>query len=159
MVIHLSASHSLIERYRPRFGRPVSFSRAVGSTAFRALRFAPFEPFPYAVEVGATWLAASAQRTGINAEAKLLMFGHAFETWDAARVDLRTDARNERSRHAIRAVGARFEGVLRNWQPSLVQGEEGRYRDSAMFSVTAEEWPSTAALLRRRLAQRDPSAT
>jgi len=57
------------------------------------------------------------------------------------RVDLKTDARNARSRAEILRLGATFEGVLRRWQPSLVEGEEGLYRDSAMFSVTKDEWP------------------
>jgi RimJ/RimL family protein N-acetyltransferase len=96
---------------------------------------------PYAVEIGGTWLAATAQRTGINSEAKFLLLRHAFETWGVARVDLKTDARNERSRAAILRLGATFEGVLRSWQPSLVQGEQDRYRNSAMFSITREEWP------------------
>ena len=88
-----------------------------------------------AIEIGFTWLAASAQGTGINAEAKLLLFTYAFETLGVVRVDLKTDARNERSRAAIAATGAQFEGVLRSWSPSWVPGEEGKLRDSALFSV------------------------
>jgi N-acetyltransferase len=107
----------------------------------------------FAVEVGGTWLAASAQRTGINAEAKLLLLTHAFETVAVARVDLKTDARNQRSRQAIERIGARFEGVLRNWGPSHAPGEEGRLRDSAMFSVTAAEWPDVKSRLAGRLAR------
>ena len=104
----------------------------------------------YAVEIGWTWLAASAQRTGINAEAKLLLLTHAFDTLRLARVDWKTDARNERSRQAIERLGARFEGVLRGWSPSHAPGEEGRLRDSAMFSVTAAEWPDVKAHLAAR---------
>jgi RimJ/RimL family protein N-acetyltransferase len=96
---------------------------------------------PFAAEIGGTWLGAQFQRTGINSEAKLLLLGYAFEVWNVARVDLKSDARNERSRAAILRLGATFEGVLRQWQPSLVVGEEGLYRDTAMFSVTQEEWP------------------
>jgi RimJ/RimL family protein N-acetyltransferase len=66
---------------------------------------------------------------------------HAFEVWGVARVDIKTDARNEQARRAIERLGARPEGVLRSWQPSLVPGEEGRLRDTAMYSVVAEEWP------------------
>ena len=111
----------------------------------------------FAVEIGWTWLAASAQRTGINAEAKLLLLTHAFETLRVARVDLKTDARNQRSRQAIARLGARFEGVLRSWSPSHVPGEEGRLRDSAMFSVTAAEWPDVKAHLAARVARRAAS--
>ncbi|NGN66331.1 GNAT family N-acetyltransferase [Streptomyces sp. A7024] len=105
-----------------------------------------------AIEVGFTWLAASAQGTGINAEAKLLLFRHAFETWGVARVDLKTDARNARSRAAIESVGARFEGVLRNWSRSWAPGEDGKLRDSAIFSITADEWPDCRARLEKRVA-------
>jgi N-acetyltransferase len=107
----------------------------------------------FAVEIGGTWLAASAQRTGINTEAKLLLLTHAFEVLRVERVDLKTDARNQRSRQAIERLGARFEGVLRNWGPSHAPGEEGRLRDSAMFSVTAAEWPDVKAHLAGRLAR------
>ena len=106
---------------------------------------------PYAVEIGGTWLAASAQRTGINIEAKLLLLTHAFDTWSVGRVDFKTDARNERSRGAIAALGATFEGILRNWQPSHAPGEEGRLRDSAMYSITAVEWPAVRSHLNERL--------
>ncbi|HEX3840137.1 MAG TPA: GNAT family protein [Acidimicrobiales bacterium] len=126
--------------------------RSVGSTSFLNLRFKPDHPDPFAVEIGWTWLGASAQRTGINTETKLLLLEHAFATWSVARVDLKTDARNTRSRRAIEALGAQFEGVLRNWQPSLVVGEEGRYRDSAIFSILDSEWPATEARLRKRLS-------
>jgi RimJ/RimL family protein N-acetyltransferase len=126
--------------------------RAVGSTSYLSIRFRPEKPDPFAVEIGSTWLGASAQRTGINTETKLLLLEHAFTTWSVARVDFKTDARNVRSRNAIEALGAQFEGVLRNWQPSLVVGEEDRHRDSAMFSILDSEWPDTEARLRKRLS-------
>lgn len=69
---------------------------------------------PDAVEIGATWLASSAQRTGINTEAKLLMLTHAFGTWRVHRVRLTTDARNARSRNAIERLGAHLDGILRS---------------------------------------------
>lgn len=116
--------------------------RAVGCTAYWELRRWPTGEDLCAVEIGWTWLAASAQRTGINREAKLLLFSHAFEVLGVARVDLKADARNERSRRAIAGVGATFEGVLRNWSRSHAEGEAGRLRDSAMYSVVASEWPA-----------------
>lgn len=127
--------------------------RAVGVTAYWDPRRWPGRDELFAIEIGWTWLAASAQRTGINAEAKLLLFEYAFETMGVTRVDLKTDARNERSRRAIERSGARFEGVLRQWSRSHAPGEEGRLRDSAMFSVIAAEWPATKVALRRRLAR------
>lgn len=127
--------------------------RAVGCTAYWDPRFWPGRSQLYAIEIGWTWLAASAQRTGINVEAKLLLLEYAFETLGVVRVDLKTDARNERSRRAIERLGAQFEGVLRNWSQSHAPGEQGLLRDSAMFSVIASEWPPTKATLCRRLAQ------
>jgi RimJ/RimL family protein N-acetyltransferase len=128
--------------------------RAVGCTSYCTPRFYPERPGCYAVEIGWTWLAASAQRTGINAEAKLLLMTYAFETLGVARVDLRTDARNEQSRRAIAGLGAQFEGILRSSSPSRAPGEEGRLRDSAMFSVIAAEWPAVRARLTVRRVSR-----
>ncbi|WP_354637761.1 GNAT family N-acetyltransferase [Kitasatospora camelliae] len=127
--------------------------RVVGATSYWDPRPWPDGEGLCAVEIGFTWLAASAQGTGINTEAKYLLFRHAFEEWEVARVDLKTDARNGRSRAAMEAAGARFEGVLRNWSGSWVPGEEGRLRDSAMFSVVAAEWPDCRAGLEQRIAR------
>jgi RimJ/RimL family protein N-acetyltransferase len=130
----------------------VATGRAVGATSFWEPRCWRSDDRLDAVEVGFTWLAASAQGTGINAEAKLLLFRHAFEVWGVQRVDLKTDARNERSRAAIQSVGARFEGVLRNWSRSWAPGEDGLLRDSAIFSLTAQEWPQCRQRLEERVA-------
>jgi N-acetyltransferase len=124
----------------------------VGATAFWNPRAWPGREDLYAVEIGWTWLAASAQRSGINSEAKLLLLQHAFEELGVSRVELKTDARNQRSRRAIEGLGAQFEGVLRNWSPSHVPGEEGKLRDSAMFSVTDAEWPTVKSTLSARIA-------
>ncbi|GAB2835595.1 GNAT family protein [Actinoallomurus bryophytorum] len=126
--------------------------RAVGCTALWDPRTWPGSDDLRAIEVGWTWLAASAQGRGINAEAKFLLFTYAFETLGVVRVDLKTDARNGRSCRAIERLGARFEGVLRSWSPSWAPGEEGLLRDSAMFSVIAGEWPAVKAALAARLA-------
>ncbi|GGU05930.1 GNAT family N-acetyltransferase [Streptomyces coeruleorubidus] len=125
--------------------------RAVGATAYLEPRSWFSDDQLDAVEVGFTWLARSAQGTGVNTEAKFLLFRHAFEEWGVSRVDLKTDARNSRSRAAIESVGARFEGVLRNWSRSWAPGEEGRLRDSAIFSVTAPEWPGCRERLEERV--------
>ena len=102
--------------------------------------------------IGFTWLSASAQGTGINAEAKLLLMRHAFCGLGVERVDFATDARNARSRRALEALGATFEGVLRNWSVSWAPGEEGQLRDSAMYSVIAAEWDLVRTRLTGRLA-------
>lgn len=116
----------------------------VGSTRFLALR-----PEHRSVEIGWTWLHPSAWGTGANVEAKLLQMRHAFETWGCRRVELKTDALNERSRGALEALGATFEGVHRKHM--LVRG--GENRDSAWYSVVDDEWPAVQARLESRLAQ------
>jgi N-acetyltransferase len=128
--------------------------RVVGVTRFLTIRRAPRASSPYAVEVGGTWLAASAQRTGINTEAKYLLLGYAFEVLGVGRVDLKTDARNDRSRNAIARIGATFEGILRHWQPSLVPGEEGLLRDSALYSIIDREWPDVREHIESLVASR-----
>ncbi|TYB47637.1 GNAT family N-acetyltransferase [Nonomuraea sp. PA05] len=130
----------------------VADGRTVGCTALWDPRTWPDRPGVRAIEIGFTWLAASAQGTGINAEAKLLLMTYAFETLGVARVDLKTDARNLRCRHALQRLGIPFEGVLRSWSMSWAPGEEGRLRDSAMFAVTTAEWPTVRAVLRARLS-------
>jgi N-acetyltransferase len=93
--------------------------------------------FPDACEIGYTWLASSAIRTGANTEAKLLMLRHAFEVWQVLRVCLHTDARNLRSRTAIERIGAQFEGVLRAHRMAA----DFIPRDSCRYSIVAAEWP------------------
>jgi RimJ/RimL family protein N-acetyltransferase len=101
------------------------------------------------VEIGSTWLNPSAWRTGVNVETKLLMLGHAFEALGCVRVELKTDARNQRSRAAMAALPAQFEGVMRS---HMIVPDVG-LRDSAYFSVIEEEWPEVRANLRRRLSR------
>ena len=131
----------------------VSDGAPVGCTAFWDPRPWPDREEIAAINIGWTWLAASAQRTGINREAKLLLLTHAFEELGLVRVDVTTDARNERSRAAIERLGARFEGVLRKWSVSHAPGEEGKLRDTAMFSITDEEWPAVKSGLAARIAR------
>jgi N-acetyltransferase len=104
---------------------------------------------PDVAEIGWTWLAASAQRTPINTEAKLLMLAHAFDVWRVHRVSLMTDARNQRSRNAILRIGARFDGVLRAARPA----SDGAIRDTAAFSILEAEWPAVRAKLQARHTQ------
>ena len=99
------------------------------------------------IEIGSTWIGASAQRTVVNSEAKLLMLSHAFDVMDVHRVVLNTDARNERSRAAIARLGATFEGVLHGFR----YGVEGTPRDTATFAIRACEWPEVRARLEARV--------
>lgn len=106
---------------------------------------------PDTCEIGHTWLAAGAIRTGANTEMKRLMLGHAFEGWQVQSVCLHTDVRNERSRRAMERIGARFEGVLRAHRLSV----ECLPRDSARYCITAAEWPAIRQRLDQMLAVRD----
>lgn len=130
----------------------VADGRPVGCTRFMELRSWWGRGVPDEVEIGGTWLAADAQRSPINTEAKLLLLTHAFETWGVVRVAICTDARNERSRRAIERLGARPDGILRHHRPSAVAGEEGRPRDSALYSITDDDWPGVRAGLLARSA-------
>ena len=116
--------------------------RPVGSTRYIALR----EPHR-GLEIGWTWLSPAVWRSGANVEAKLLMLTHAFEDVGCVRVEFKTDARNERSRAALAALPAQFEGIFRRHM--IVPGG---LRDSAFYSVIDSEWPAVRANLQRRLA-------
>jgi RimJ/RimL family protein N-acetyltransferase len=102
---------------------------------------------PDSVEIGYTWLAASAQRTDCNTEAKLLLFTHAFERWRVHSVSLRTDERNLRSRRAMERLGCVFEGVRRAHLPA----SDGTARSSAYYSIVASEWPAAKERIERLL--------
>jgi RimJ/RimL family protein N-acetyltransferase len=130
--------------------------RVVGTTSYSEIR--PWQwpegsalqrhGRPDVVEIGYTWLAASAQRTRCNTEAKYLLLHHAFEVWDVHRVAFRTDVRNEISRAAIERLGAKLEGIRRADKP----GRDGNVRDSIFFSIVRSEWRAVRAALERRLA-------
>ena|SRR5579864_1654070 len=117
----------------------------IGSTRYLALR-----PEHRGLEIGFTWLTPSAWNTGANAEAKLLLMGHAFEPLGCMRVEFKTDARNERSRRALEALGCRFDGIFPKHM--LVQG--GDVRDSAWYSVVDDDWPAVRERLRARVERR-----
>jgi RimJ/RimL family protein N-acetyltransferase len=104
---------------------------------------------PSVAEIGSTWYSASAQRTAVNTEAKLLLLSHAFDVWSALRISFKTDARNTASRNAIERLGAQFEGIRRAHVPAV----DGTIRDSAYFSIIRAEWPSIRDRLVARLAR------
>ncbi len=131
--------------------------RVIGSTRFGDIQFWNWpegskyqrgEHLPDSVEIGWTWLAADAQRTGVNTEAKLLMLTLAFESWNVHRVRLRTDSRNERSSNAIERLGARFDGVVRADSAAF----DGEIRDTAIYSIVDSEWPDVKNGLAKRLS-------
>lgn len=115
---------------------------AVGSTSYHH-----FRPHDGVIEIGSTWLNPRAWGTGVNAEAKLLMLQYAFETLGCVRVEFKTDVRNARSRAALAALPAQFEGVLRKQINIPGIG----VRDSAFFSVVDDEWPGVRENLLSRL--------
>ncbi len=105
---------------------------------------------PDACEIGYTWLASSAIRTGANTEAKLLMLTHAFEVWEMLRVCFHADVRNQRSRAALERIGGKFEGILRAHRMAA----DFIARDSARFSIVAAEWPEVKQKLSKLLDPR-----
>jgi N-acetyltransferase len=116
---------------------------AIGSTSYCLI-----QPEHRVVEVGWTFLTPSRWRTGANSEAKLLMLRHAFDDLGCQRVQIVTDARNERSRAAIASLPAQFEGIHRD--DRLLR--DGTRRSSAFYSILDSEWPTVEAALTRRLA-------
>lgn len=104
------------------------------------------------VEIGSTWYRASAQRTALNTEAKLLLLTHAFEAWRCIAVEFRTHVFNHASRTAIARLGAKQDGILRNHQIVQHPAAHGSLRDTVVFSIIETEWPAVRAHLRARLA-------
>ncbi len=115
----------------------------LGSSTYLAPR-----PIHDGLEIGNTWLTPAVWRTGVNVEAKLLMLGFAFEELGCMRVELKTDARNERSRGAMEALPAKFEGIFRKHMLMPITG----VRDSAYYSIVDDEWPAVRKNLEKRLA-------
>ena len=121
-----------------------STGRVIGST-----RYMNIDVTNRRREIGATWIAKPWQRTAINTEAKYLMLRHAFETLGCVRVELKTDALNQKSRSAILRIGAKEEGTLRRHIVTWT----GRIRDSVYFSVLDSEWPQVKAALAAKLTR------
>lgn len=114
----------------------------VGATTFTSI-----EPSVPRVEIGSTWTARSAQRTGLNTEAKLLLLTHAFDTWGCARVEFRTHRLNVQSRRAIERIGGQLEGTLRQH----MRLPNGMLRDTAQYAILDQEWPTVQTHLRALL--------
>lgn len=122
----------------------LKIGRAMGSTSYLDISMAN-----HRIEIGWTWLGAASRRTAINTECKYLLLRHAFEELGCGRVQLKTDARNQRSQTAITRIGAKREGVLRQH----IVMPDGYVRDTVMFSIIAAEWPAVKAGLATRLGQ------
>ena len=117
----------------------------LGSTGYLTLR-----PEHGSLEIGWTWLTPAAWNSGANSEAKLLLLRHAFEALGCQRVSFSTDELNARSRRALAALPAQFEGVLRDDRIL----HDGRRRSSAIYSIVDREWPAVEANLIARVAAR-----
>ncbi len=128
----------------PFVTRDLASDKIVGST-----RFGNIDATNRKVEIGWTWLAPAWQRSVVNTEAKLQMLTHAFEVWRCIRVEFKTDALNQRSRAAIRRLGAKEEGILRQHMIT----DTGRFRDSVYFSILDNEWPQIKPELQRKLGK------
>jgi RimJ/RimL family protein N-acetyltransferase len=120
-----------------------------GGTVVGSTRFGNIDTKNRKVEIGWTWITPEWQRTAVNTEAKLLMLTHAFEVWKCIRVELKTDANNDRSRAAIARIGAAEEGTLRHHMIT----ESGRYRDSVYFSIIDTEWEAIREQLVSKLSE------
>jgi len=118
--------------------------RVVGSS-----RFGNYVEVHRRIEIGWTWIAPAWQRTAVNTEAKLLMLTHAFETLGCRRVELKTSAKNARSRAAMLRIGASEEGTLRQHMIN----PDGSSRDSVYFSILDGEWPRVKERLKAMLHQ------
>jgi RimJ/RimL family protein N-acetyltransferase len=127
----------------------VTVDRASGKVAGSS-RFGAIDRTHRRLEIGWTWLGPSFQRTALNTEAKYLMLKHAFEELGAIRVEFKTDSLNERSRSALRRIGAKEEGTFRNHMIT----PSGRLRHSVYFSVIEGEWPEVKAGLEAKLGAR-----
>jgi RimJ/RimL family protein N-acetyltransferase len=119
--------------------RRKSDGKVVGST-----RFFNVDAKNRRLEIGHTWYSKSAQRTGLNTEAKLILLKHAFESLNCIAVEFRTHWFNFQSREAIARLGAKQDGVLRSHQLAA----NGTLRDTVVFSIIASEWPTVKAHLR-----------
>jgi len=128
----------------------VPFAVVFGGAEVGSTRYLNYEEHHRRAEIGWTWLRPSAWGTGANIETKLLLLEHAFERCGLQRVEFKTDARNERTRGALLALGAQFEGIFRKHM-MLPTGP----RDSAWYGVTEDDWPEVKARLLWRLQSRE----
>ncbi|HEV3462259.1 MAG TPA: GNAT family protein [Candidatus Dormibacteraeota bacterium] len=117
-------------------------NRVIGST-----RYLDVQEADRNVEIGWTWYTPDVWGGVVNPEAKYLLMRHAFDDWRAVRVALKTDIKNLHSQAAIKKLGARYEGTLRNQRIRL----DGSYRDTVIFSVIESEWPQVKSRLEERL--------
>jgi len=155
----LDAMRSWIEARRAPFaeGKALAFAQrdAASGRLFGSTSIFDIDARFRSAEVGHTWIAAPWRGTGVNTEAKLLLFRHCFETLGLVRVQIATHAANARSRKAIEKVGGTFEGVLRSFRIA----PDGTPRDTAIYSIVATEWPAVKARLTTMVEAPGPAAS
>jgi RimJ/RimL family protein N-acetyltransferase len=89
------------------------------------------------LQLGYTWYGSAFRGTGLNKHCKYLLLQYAFETMGMERVEFRADNNNQRSVAAMKSIGCKVEGVLRNHMPTF--GSDVR-RDTIILSILREEW-------------------
>jgi RimJ/RimL family protein N-acetyltransferase len=139
-----------LEEAREGVSGPFAILDAASGAPIGSSRYLTLRPEHRGLEIGYTWMARSTWGSGANTEAKLLLLEHAFDGLGCQRVEFKTDALNERSRAALAALPAQFEGIFRKHM--VVR--DGELRDSAFYSVVDDEWPAVRDALRARLAAR-----
>jgi RimJ/RimL family protein N-acetyltransferase len=144
---------SALEAQRAGTALPFATVDAATGEIIGSTRFGNIDLTNGRVEIGWTWLRRDHQRTACNTEAKYLMLRHAFEVLGCVRVELKTDALNERSRAAIKRIGAVEEGTLR----AHMRTASGRMRDTVYYSILDREWPAVRARLEEMLANTSAS--
>lgn len=130
-------------------GVPFAVVEPAGGAVVGSTRFGAIERKHRRAEIGWTFLAPRWQRSGINTEMKYLMLRHAFEQWDLLRVEFKTDSLNDKSRNALKRIGATEEGILRNHMVTY----SGRIRHSAFYGITCDDWPRVRQHLEALLAK------
>ena len=136
-----------LEAQRDGTALPFTIVERASNTIVGTSRFHGYAPEHRRLEIGFTWISLPWQKTFVNTESKYLMLRQAFEGYGCIRVEFKADAGNEASRRALLRIGAKPEGVLRNYRISEHLG----IRDLAVFSIIASEWPGVKKTLEQRL--------
>jgi N-acetyltransferase len=131
--------------------RRLDTGQLAGCTRFMEPRWWRGRRDPDEIEIGGTWLSATAQRSAVNTEAKYLLLSHAFEQWEVWRVAICTDEHNARSRASIERIGGTFEGVLRNHRLRYNTAKP-EPRNTAVYSIIDSDWPAVKRSLEQRLS-------
>jgi N-acetyltransferase len=142
----------MLQRAEAGADLPFAVIHLASGNTIGATRYLEIRPQHKGLEIGGTWYGLDYQRTGVNTECKYLLLRHAFETLGCIRVQFKSDSRNEKSIAAIKRIGAKPEGTLRNHMIL----ENGTFRHSAYFSILVDEWPEVKKLLEEKLGYQKP---